>query len=264
MHIRVAAIGGVLALVALNGAAQSAPTIGLLYNTEERYSLTYHCEPVRNEQITCEFVQTGVYAKATYADLPGALDKAIKQFATEKPPTPQECTAYREMLAIVEGKKTAPRPEGLADMSQVEKGDTQQLAKALTTYCDTSSEEAFLALTRIAQERDRRTCKVFSLSFRQTFRQVSEVKGRIVWVAQDQPDGPCGIVQLSRFEPEEVKLGTGTITQWAYIARKAITNPSAELFPGGKCTGFDERSYKYDWRPKEHQLSCDYIAFSPL
>jgi hypothetical protein len=244
--------------------AQSAPTLGLLYNTQEGHSLTYRCEPVKSGQLTCEFVQTAVRFKATYADLPAALEKARKQFGSEKPPSVQECSTYRDALAVFEGRKAAPKPEGLAAMSQVEKADGQRVAKALTEYCDKPAEEAFLSVVRVGHDKDRRTCSVSSNSYKQSFRLLSEPAGRSVWVAQSSPEGSCGLLQLSRFEPEETKIGNSTFTNWTYIARKAITNPSAEFFPGTKCSGLDERPYTYDWRSREHQMSCDYIQFSPL
>lgn len=244
--------------------AQSAPTLGLLYNTQEGHSLTYRCEPVKAAQLNCEFVQTAVRFKSTYADLPSVLDKARKQFGSEKQPSVQECTTYRDVLAVFEGKKTAPKPEGIAAMSQVEMADGQRIAKALVEYCDRPSEETFLSVVRIGHDKDRRTCSVSSISYRQSFRLLAEGSGRAIWVTQGSPEGSCGIVQLSRFEPEETKIGTSTFTNWSYIARKAITNPSGELFPGAKCSGLDERPYTYDWRSKEHQMSCDYIQFSPL
>lgn len=253
-----------LTLVTVPAWAQSAPSLGLLYNTRENHSLTYFCEAVRAGQMNCEFVQTAVRFKATYSELPTALDKARKQFASEKPPSSQECASYREILAVLEGKKAAPKPEGVVAMSQIEKSDGQRIAKALSDYCDKPTEEAFLSVVRVGHDKDRRTCSVSSNSYKQSFRLVSEPAGRSVWVTQSTPDGPCGLVQLSRFEPEETKIGNTSFTNWIYVARKAITNPSAELFPGAKCSGLDETPYTYDWRSKEHQMSCDYIQFSPL
>ena len=33
---------------------------------------------------------------------------------------------------------------------------------------------------------------------------------------------------------------------------------------GASCKGLDEAEYLYDWRSKEHSLSCDYIEFTVL
>lgn len=244
--------------------AQNAPTLGLLYNTQERHSLTYRCEAVRSAQLNCEFIQTSIRFKSTYADLPIVLEKARKQFGSERPPSIEACSTYRDILAVLDGKRAPPKQKGLSEMSPIEKADGRQIGKALVAYCDRPNEENFLSMIRTGFDKDRRTCNVSSTSFKQSFRLLSDASGRSIWAAEGSPEGSCGIVQLSRFEPEETKAGASTLTNWSYTARKAITNPSGEFYPGAKCSGFDEQPYTYSWRANEHQMSCDYIQFSPL
>jgi hypothetical protein len=168
------------------------------------------------------------------------------------------------MAAVLEGKKVAPKPEAISSLSQLEKTDMLRITKAFVAYCEKPTEENLVAIARVAHDRDRRTCSVSSHSYKQTFRLLSESGGRPVWVTQSSPEGPCGIVQLSRFESEEMTIGGRKYTNWKYIARKAVTNPTAELLPGARCSGLDETPYTYDWRSKDRQMSCDYIQFSPL
>lgn len=168
------------------------------------------------------------------------------------------------MLPILEGKKAAPKPEGLALMTPIDRADALRFAQAFAAYCDKPTEESFLAIVRLGQDKDRRTCSVSSNSFAQSFRLAPQSNSRPVWVAQGNPEGVCGTVQLSRFESEEIAIGSSKFLNWKYVARKAVTNPSGEIFPGTKCSGLDETPYTYDWRSKEHQMSCDYIQFSPL
>lgn len=102
-----------------------------------------------------------------------------------------------------------------------------------------------------------------SNTFEQTFKLVSPGgNAKISWVIESQPSGPCGVVQLSRFESETTKIGNSTYVDWNYVARKAVTNPSGELFLGLQCSGLDQGEYFYDWRSEVHQMSCDYIEFS--
>jgi len=243
--------------------AQSAPTVGFLYNTQENHSLAYRCESVRTGHLECEFVQTAVRRKSTKEDLPSILEKTRKEFVAEKLSV-EDCKTYRDVLAVFEGKKTAPTPKAIAAMSQVEKTDGLRIGKALVEYCDRPSIESYLEIVRIGHDKDCRTCLVSSKPFKQSFRMLSDGSGRVVWITQGPPEGVCGVVQLSRFESEETKIGKSTFTNWSYIARKAITNPSADFLPGAKCSALDERPYTYDWRSKDHQMTCDYIQFSPL
>jgi hypothetical protein len=257
-------IAAAMSTHAAESTAQEAPTTGMLYNLSETHSLTYRCDMRQTGQLECDFIQTAVRYKATYADLPATLDKARKAFGSEKPPTAQDCGMFRDMLDIVEGKKQHPKPEAVAEMSTVMRNDLSRLAKVLLEYCKKPTEDSFLNVVREGADKDRRTCKVSSYPFKQTFRLVSDSSIAKTWVAQSRPEGQCGIVQLSRFEPEVVTIGSAKFTHWKYVARKAITNPSGELFPGAKCTGLDERPYTYDWRAADKSMSCDYIEFSPL
>lgn len=241
--------------------AQEAPTLGFLYNTEETHSLEYHCDRPHSSQLNCEFVETAVRVKAKADKLPEMLEQARKQFHSEKPPTAQECGRYRDMVGMLEGKKAAPRPEALSTMSNLERSDALRIAKSFAEYCDKPTEENLLEIARNMYDKEHRTCKVSSNPYKQSFRLVRQAGNRAVWVVQGNPEGPCGMVQLSRFEPEETTSGA---MEWRYIARKAITNPSGEIYPGAKCSGLDERAYTFDWRSKEYQISCDYIEFSPL
>jgi hypothetical protein len=252
-------------LVVAAGAQAQQPSLGLLYNTQERSSLTYRCNLLRGGELECEFVQSAIRTKSEPSGLTAVLENARKQFKSEKTPTSEECGTYKQMQAVFEGKAQAPMPEGLTALTAVEKADGLKVARLMTEYCERPSEEAFLAVVRASHEREVRTCKVSAHTFKQSFRKVLSGASRLpTWVAQSQPEGVCGTVQLSRFEAEETPVGTSKFTNWKYVARKAISNPNAELFPGHKCSSLDEKPYAYDWRSKEHQLSCQYITFSPL
>jgi hypothetical protein len=74
------------------------------------------------------------------------------------------------------------------------------------------------------------------------------------WIVVDRPSGPCGVVNVSRFERD-----TQSKIFWKYFAKKVITNPRGEVIPGLSCGGLDEREYLYDRRSQEIFLRCDYI-----
>lgn len=258
--------GLVLAAVVLSPSAmaQDVPSIGLLYNTVEGQSLNYRCQVNGSERLSCEFVQTAVRKKATAKDLAASIQAAQVQFKSEKPHNADECRTYREVLAVLEGRKAAPKAEAMSNLSKVERADAVITAKSLIDYCTKPTEANLVAIVKLSHDKDSRTCSSSSNSYKQTFRRVSDSGTRPVWVAETSPEGPCGIVQLSRFEPEELSLGSSKSVFWKYIARKSITNPNGQLVPGMQCKSLDESSYTYDWRAKEHQLTCDYVVFSPI
>jgi len=266
MRITTAILAVLLLAASASGSnAQEAPRLGLLYNLSEMHSSTYSCTSSSSSVLNCEFVQTMVRPKATFADLPSALERARNDFAKGPIFSAEDCKLNQTLTNILEGKEKPPKEDAMQKLSVIQRRDMLALTQGVLKVCSSRSEETYLDLVRFGQARDRRTCKVSSLSFTQTFRVAPEsAPGPTVWIAQSKPDGPCGIVQLSRFESERTKIGTTNFTNWRFIARKAITNPSGELFPGASCSRFDEQAYTYDWRSQEHQLTCDYIEFSPI
>ena len=101
------------------------------------------------------------------------------------------------------------------------------------------------------------TCAVNSHRFTQRFKRVD---GAGPWVVMDQPNGPCGVINVSRFE----RPTGSTFPVWNYRAKKVVTNPGGELMPRFSCSDLDEREFVYDWRSEEKFLNCNYIKFGPL
>lgn len=265
MRLHITSLPIVLLLIATGSIAQEAPRLGLLYNTSERHSLTYSCTQQGGASLACEFVQTSVRPKATFAELPSAIEKGRQEFSKSSPPDTQDCKLNRTLLNILEGREKVPKEDALEKLNAVQRRDMVSQTQAVLKLCESNTEANFLELIRFIQDKNRRTCRVSSSSFKQSFRQAPESPpGVSIWLADSRPEGPCGVVQLSRFESEQTKIGSSVFTNWKFVARKAITNPGAELFPGASCRGFDEQPYVYDWRTREHALTCDYIEFTPL
>ena len=250
--------------VASNTLAGDAPGVGFLYNTKETHSLTYRCQQNTEAILECDFVQTSVRKKEKPEDLKTSLRQARDEFRNGVKFTSEECKAYSELLDILEGRRKPPKEDKFNKIREIEKRDLIESTKAMTQFCKNKTEDNYLKLIQLNHEKNMRTCLVSSITFKQTFRYIQDnVSGLGIWVAKGDPVGPCGVVQLSRFELEQPK-GNIPIVFWKYIARKAITNPQGFIVPGASCKGLDESEYLYDWRSKEHQLSCDYIEFSAL
>ncbi|MBP6010743.1 MAG: hypothetical protein KBA31_00820 [Alphaproteobacteria bacterium] len=117
-----------------------------------------------------------------------------------------------------------------------------------------------VALAKVNFEKDQRTCLVNSHTFTQRFRWVDDLGGRGAWVTEDKPTGPCGTIQLSRFEPDPTTKPS--LRFWKYYARKAVTNPQGSMYGAMKCTELDQGTYPYDWNgPRETGMGCDYVSF---
>lgn len=262
------ALVGISLLCAASALAEQAPSSGEVYNTREASHLLYFCEKSPNDSLDCDFTQTRVRKSVKPEVLKARLDMARKQFSTEKVFSPDECKQVKDFAEVFRGRKMVQGKEAetkdwLKSMSDLERKDVRKQLDASIAGCDSKSEENYLNVVRTAFDKDVRTCIVSSNTYKQSFRLVLDpISGAQSWVATGDPSGPCGVVQLSRFEPEQPE-GL-SITFWKYIAKKAVTNKQGMLMERMACTDLDEAEYIFDWRSKDWALGCDYIIFSPL
>lgn len=262
-------------------AADEFPTNGLLYNTKETSSLVYSCEKMSDGFLECEFTQTSVRKKLKAKDLDKKLKEAEEQFpgALKDLTSDKECESMQNMLGAFEDGRTLEEIaetsdfisdkeqfiKSMGEMPAAQKKDMKSTLQAINEFCETKSKESYLKFIRLGLDKEMSTCLIGPNTYKQKFRFVEDYASGIgAWVVDGNPEGPCGIVQLSRFEPEKTELGDSTITFWKYIAKKAITNPKGTLMGLGSCSELDEDEYMYDWRSKEHHMNCDYIEFSPF
>lgn len=260
--------------------AELPPFAGHLHNTVEVGSLDYTCTPPRDDRIECTFIQTRLTRASKPEDIAKALEDAKKSYAEvkNKPLPDRECRTSELMLSVLEERDTldhatslAPesvRPEFASTVekvlrqSTIEKGDTTNSVRLFEQFCRDASEENFLAMARNNNAIRLRTCSVTAHSFKQSFRWVPDASSSSpgTWVVDASPEGPCAIIQLSRFEFELTAGGGGF---WRYYAKKIASNPNGELFEGFSCRDFDEQEYLYDWRfPDSAYHGCDYVKFS--
>lgn len=242
--------------------AAENPTAGLLYSSREVHSMRYDCRKNPDNSMTCEFVQVSVAKKSKPEDLEDKLKQAREEFRTKRfRYSEDECRGIATALDILEGRKKEAEVEAkFAEMDEIEKRDTGKIWAAISGFCKNRSENDLLNAVRLMHDIETRTCRASINPYKQIFILVRDQNTKTeTWVVkQDGPDGPCGIVQLSRFEP----VREGAIIFWKYISRRAITNPQGKFFGTMTCKDLDESEFVYDWRFKSHTIGCDYIEFS--
>ena len=133
--------------------------------------------------------------------------------------------------------------------------------KTLVNFCKNPTLDGAIEVFSAGNERDASTCKVGPNTYEQRFKYVQDYSsGTGAWVVISEPTGPCGIINLSRFE----KFSKSGFTSWNYIAKKTVTNPKGQASLGMSCSDLDEEEYLYSWVSKEHHLGCEIIEFSPF
>ena len=121
-------------------------------------------------------------------------------------------------------------------------------------FCREPTEARLLDIARFEYQKETRTCIASSRLGVHTER--FQRVGRSTWVATDTLKGPCGVVNVGRFEKEsEVKF-----KHWRYYDKNVVTNPAGKVL-GFSCSELDQNEYLYDWRSKEWPLGCDYLEF---
>jgi len=251
----------------MNGWADEAPTYGRLDSTTEAASIFYGCQRKGDNSLDCELNLIIVSKRAKPEDLSTRLDQAREEFRRDGVEWSAEyCQWFTDFVDILEGRKTPPKgydskaiaeaQKKLRETADSEKKDLLNWEKANVEFCKSKTEDNWLNLVRLEYEKDSRTCIVNAHTFSDRFRYRRD-SGTGVWVTQSSPQGPCGIVQLSRFEPER----RGKFVFWKYVARAIATNPQGTTLDGQSCKQQELREYLYDWRTKEHSLSCEYIDF---
>jgi hypothetical protein len=255
----ISVVVGVATSVAAFGVAQSQefPSTGIVYNTIDTASIVHRCNLTDKLTMDCEFTQTAIRRKLSAEDATKKLAEAKAEFAAKPPSVSQtECAQYETMSMILQGKKAAPDMQGLSKLTGRMKSDALLIMNQFVAFCRDPSIDNWMKIVSTSIDRDKRTCSVSSNSFSQKFRR----SDTSTWTVVSQPYGPCGVVQLDRFEADKTKEGP---TFWNYFARKAVTNPNADA---GllSCKMLDEREYKYQWQKRDPEFSCDYVEFSPI
>jgi hypothetical protein len=244
---------------------EARPFTGIVYNIVDRASLTYECTslPANPQEIRCKFIQTSVRHKTKPEDLARDLEAMSDEYRKKGNTfSAQECDGFEAAQRILEGKEAGPDPalakKYLENLNPMEKADTLKLMASFVRFCRQPSEANALQIIRTGHEKKLRTCNVSAHEFSQTLRRSPS---GTTWTVVSQPTGDCGVVQLDRFEEAH---SIGKVKFWDYYARKAVTNPNGVMLLGNKCSGLDQREYKYQWQTETYHVGCDYIEFSPL
>ncbi len=264
------------------------PNVGMIYNTKESSVLTYECTKLQNGKLECEFIQNSVRKKAKPADLQSKIKQAKDQYSDALKEIQSDTKVCKEadfFIYALSSKeppaqiaKNAPTStissesdfiDGLKKMSDEQKQEGIKSFSIIKDFCNTKSEDSFLQLTKLEHDRASKTCIITSgYKFKQTFTYVDDLSSTAAWVVEGKPEGPCGLVQLSRFI-SDTSSTIGEVKFWKYLAKKAITNPDGLFLGTSKCSSFDEGEYLYDWKTgpetdKLYHMNCEYIEFSPL
>lgn len=267
-------IGGMMLAAMASASAADAPIISTVHNTRDNGWLTYECSPVEDERLTCTMTQVSVRKKLNPAEVERKYQADVKQWDKEKndPAMKEMCVLSAGIIELLQGGsgKDLPPEFGVPELQGMVKGlnamqrrDMEQQHSAVLETCRTKNADGLHRMLRLALEKDARTCLVSTNRFEQTFRPIRNSDGKLLsWtIADTQPQGEFGFIQMSRFIPESDQPGRMTLL-WKYVAKRATSNPEGVTMMDISCKGWEETETVYDWQKKEIPLQCDYIEHS--
>ena len=255
--LAVIVLSPLLALIAQAETYDYQPFSGSVYNTGELSSITYDCKLAVAERMTCEFTKVRVSKKTRLEDIPAKMKEWDRY--TKKEVMKNECSQMKEIFERWDGRHKAPEPIEYPDPR--DKVEAERVMKEMKEICATNDFARLRSLTEAGYRQEMRTCRVSTYNSKLTFKRVTDVGEKSsAWVAASEPEGPCGIVQLSSFE---IGNRVGLIT-WNYVERKAITNPKGGAALQQQCSELNEEPSEYSWRSKDapRWADCDKIQFS--
>lgn len=270
-------IGATLSVLAALAAAETLyaadlpfPGNGRVYNTEESGWLNFECSPPSDGLLTCTFLQTGIRQQTKpdearrrvakeAAELEASLAKDYKTSPAGIYDTPQWkelCATATDLSNALQGKPAARIESGLLSLEKIgakERQDLLQWSSLITSSCASRSLDGMKSAIALSLDQEQRTCLIRSYQFSQTFKpQLSNGDFKAWIVADTEPAGDCGLINVSRLVPGKESW------EWRYYARKVVTNPSSNVLLIS-CADLDEKEYLYDWMPQPVNLQCDYI-----
>jgi len=238
--------------------------MGLVYHKTEASSLTHDCK-LDGSGLVCEFTQASIRRKIDPKDITAKIEEARKEYRENKAGFDvKECASLLEYkIAIKTG--VAPKnadnekfTKAIASMSIAKRKDLTKTLDAGAKFCQNKSEKNFLDFAKINIDKDVSTCSISTHNFSQRFKHFPETG---TWVVtQNRPESACGIVNVSRFQPEATTVPGSDYKFWKYISKKVVTNKLGNTLLL-KCSDFDEGECEYDWRSREIELGCRYITF---
>lgn len=262
-------IGSMMLLSAAIAAATDAPVVGTVHNTKDNGWISYDCDAIEDERLTCNLTQVRIRKKLEPSELEAKYQEAIKGLGAQVKGLDEHCKLAKGILDSLHGAVSDGVPpevkQSFQMLNPMQRRDMEQQYSALLETCRTKNLDGARRFIRLGIERDIRTCLVSTNRFEQTFRPVKDLDGKLTsWtVADTSPQGTCGFVQMSRFVPGQ-NPSEGTVILWKYFGKRATSNPEGTTIFGTSCKDWDESETLYDWQQREIPLQCDYIEYSPL
>jgi hypothetical protein len=243
------AIGLVIFLTWLSAAAHAQTFHIMPMGNERNDSADYisaECETDAKQQtMTCDFTQVALYPETTSEMADARIKKLIGEFTpTEAKEVQKACPTLDDEMQKLRVKLATPD----ASINKALLPYAKRWLEAMDAVCNNPSRENYEALQRAIIAADTETCKIWVTRWKTTFARQTETK----WVANDGPNGICGIVLISTLERDGKSNSF-----WKYNQRRIVTNK--EIKEPLPCHEWDERPSAYAFGVGAKKLACELV-----
>lgn len=249
---------------------RKGPQRDLLYATTDGSSLLYSCKPTSDPpedaapderadfvspERRCRFerlvVRRELEPDRKEAEFAKRVGEGVPKF------DPAVCEEAERVRRIVLGEL---EPESyyekwlvfdLAQQGDRRRASELERIEAQIAVCKDPTPKNWERMVRFTVEQDARTCFVHTAPWTAYFERSED---GMTWTAKSEPEGPCGVVDRSRFELQSAGV------KWVYVAEKEVTQPKARGPRGQPCSQFAEPSTLYVRQTRELQLGCEIVT----
>jgi len=240
----------ILTFLFTNVIGQEPPYSGTLYHQTENSSLNYTCQK-KGEFLECSFNQLSIWGKST-DDIIESNERIKKLWKEDKGFSKKTCSEFKEFQNSLRGKNDKNQTQ-ISNMSEFEKTNTLKYLDLAIKFCKKPTIKTFQKIAKLGNENNKKTCIINSQSFTQKFQKIPQTKK---WVVVPETREYCGVIDVSRFEPEE---DSKQFEKWKYIGEKKVLNKDNKDIID--CSMLDEKPYVFSGNFRSFSKSCEFFKF---
>ena len=257
--------------IGFSSVSWAEPSVGFLYGTGavSNSYLQYACEE-SNQRLNCKFTQMMLTPKLKESEYNSELAKKREQAEKEAVEKGGLDVMHEELCrnfltsldtldalisGNIEGLPASVR-DNYYSMSKAQLEANKELLSPLNEVCRSkpNNSDWLEKVFRSELDRSLKTCSLVANPYEATFQETSPG----IYTSRNGPEGPCGVVSVSVFTPEN-KFGF----LYNYREQRIVTNKGSSMplaLGEMKCSDLDESSLEYNWYNANEFKNCVYIT----
>ena len=212
----------------------------------------------QGEKLNCDFIQMTVSYELDPKDFDKTIAEEIQKINTDDSALGKDPIKEVKKFCFSSRKDKNKISDYFREMS---KGPRKEYAEKMLSISDgactansiSDVRKIAIKLSTLAKKWETMTCKVRSNSWSETFVHHNTADAQY-WVTKSEPQGDCGVINVSTLKKDGAYF-------WNYESKRIVTNKEGKTALLS-CNEFEDRTVKYTWNQKEHDVNCKVIKFT--